>query len=234
MLDDTGLPDLFVGLEPLPAPPVTLPDDPLVQQLASVALPSTVKISAATCLSISSGTGFAVDRRVRRHERPRRRRREHGPGRPSATSCTTRPGPVRSRPRRRPAVRAAARRPAAARSRRRIRTGARPGRRSASRAAAASTSSRRRSRARTRRRAATSTATTRVSRPILELRADIDQGDSGGPLVLADGTVGGVVFAEARTDEDVGYALTPTAVERGDRAGDRSDRRRFRSGTCIH
>ena len=50
---------------------------------------------------------------------------------------------------------------------------------------------------------------TRVTRSILEIRAEIDQGDSGGPLVLADGTVGGVVFAEARTDEEVGYALTP-------------------------
>jgi hypothetical protein len=30
--------------------------------------------------------------------------------------------------------------------------------------------------------------------------------------VLDDGTVGGVVFAEARTNDEVGYALTPTAV----------------------
>ena len=45
LLDDTGLPDLFVGLEPLPAPPVTLPDDPLVEQLAATAQPSTVKVS---------------------------------------------------------------------------------------------------------------------------------------------------------------------------------------------
>jgi hypothetical protein len=53
-----------------------------------------------------------------------------------------------------------------------------------------------------------------VSRAVVELRAQIDQGDSGGPLILSDGTVGGVVFAEARTDEEVGYALTPTAVAR--------------------
>ena len=52
----------------------------------------------------------------------------------------------------------------------------------------------------------------RVTRSILEIRAEIDQGDSGGPLVLANGTVGGVVFAEARTDEQVGYALTPSSV----------------------
>jgi S1-C subfamily serine protease len=53
-----------------------------------------------------------------------------------------------------------------------------------------------------------------VRRDILELRAAIERGDSGGPLVLSDGTVGGVVFAEARTNPDVGYALSPTAVTR--------------------
>ena len=62
----------------------------------------------------------------------------------------------------------------------------------------------------------------RVSRRILELRAMVDQGDSGGPLILTDGTVGGVVFAEARTDESVGYALTATRGH-GDPAVDRTD-----------
>jgi S1-C subfamily serine protease len=52
----------------------------------------------------------------------------------------------------------------------------------------------------------------RVRRDILELRAAIERGDSGGPLVLEDGTVGGVVFAESRTNDAVGYALSPTAV----------------------
>ena len=61
-------------------------------------------------------------------------------------------------------------------------------------------------------RAATSTARPTVRREILELRAEIDRGDSGGPFILEDGTVGGVVFAEARTDPDVGYALSPTEV----------------------
>ena len=64
----------------------------------------------------------------------------------------------------------------------------------------------------------------RVTRSILEIRAEIDQGDSGGPLVLADGSIGGVVFAEARTDEEVGYALTPSSVRRGNRAVHRPDR----------
>jgi S1-C subfamily serine protease len=51
-----------------------------------------------------------------------------------------------------------------------------------------------------------------VTRSILELRAQIEQGDSGGPFVLADGTVGGLVFAESRADEDVGYALSAMPV----------------------
>jgi len=51
-----------------------------------------------------------------------------------------------------------------------------------------------------------------VTREILELRAAIDPGDSGGPLVLADGTVGGMVFAESRSDPNVGYALSPVTV----------------------
>ncbi len=52
----------------------------------------------------------------------------------------------------------------------------------------------------------------RVTRSIVELRAAIVRGDSGGPLVLPDGTVGGVVFAEARSDPTVGYALAPSEV----------------------
>ncbi len=55
-------------------------------------------------------------------------------------------------------------------------------------------------------------ATEQVRRQILELRAEIEPGDSGGPLVLADGTVGGVVFAEAKSDPSVGYALAASDV----------------------
>jgi S1-C subfamily serine protease len=54
--------------------------------------------------------------------------------------------------------------------------------------------------------------TARVTREILELRAQVQPGDSGGPLVLEDGTIGGLVFAQSRTDPQVGYALTPTSV----------------------
>ena len=54
--------------------------------------------------------------------------------------------------------------------------------------------------------------TSRVHREIIEIRAIVEPGDSGGPLLLSDGTVGGLVFAESRTDPSVGYALSPTAV----------------------
>ena len=50
-------------------------------------------------------------------------------------------------------------------------------------------------------RAATSTASSASAAGSSSCARSIDQGDSGGPLILADGTVGGVVFAEARTDE---------------------------------
>ena len=60
-----------------------------------------------------------------------------------------------------------------------------------------------------------------VRRQILELRAEIERGDSGGPLVLKDGTVGGVVFAEARTNPDVGYALSGDRGRGGHPARDR-------------
>ena len=55
-------------------------------------------------------------------------------------------------------------------------------------------------------------ATEHVRRDIVEIRSDIERGNSGGPLMLPDGTVGGVVFAEARTDDEVGYALASRAV----------------------
>jgi hypothetical protein len=40
----------------------------------------------------------------------------------------------------------------------------------------------------------------------------IDRGDSGGPFVLTDGTIGGLIFAESQTQEEVGYALAPLDV----------------------
>ena len=72
-----------------------------------------------------------------------------------------------------------------------------------------------------------------VRRQILELRAEIERGDSGGPLVLKDGTVGGIVYAEARTNPDVGYALSGTEVAAAIRPGI-GRRAAVATGACLH
>ena len=51
--------------------------------------------------------------------------------------------------------------------------------------------------------------------------------------MLPDGTVGGVVFAESRTDETVGYALDPAAVAVAIGPGHRRDEPRLDTGPCI-
>lgn len=49
-------------------------------------------------------------------------------------------------------------------------------------------------------------------REVYQLQAQIRQGNSGGPFVRQDGTVFGVVFAASTTQGDVGYALTSSEV----------------------
>jgi len=77
------------------------------------------------------------------------------------------------------------------------------------------------------------TGSARVTRRIIELRAKVEPGDSGGPLLLEDGSVGGVVFAESKVDPTVGYALSPIEVR--DRiAAALSRTGRVATGPCIH
>jgi S1-C subfamily serine protease len=52
-----------------------------------------------------------------------------------------------------------------------------------------------------------------VEHSILELRAEVEHGDSGGPMIVARGVVGGIVFGESRTAENVGYAITIGSVQ---------------------
>ena len=107
LLDASGLPEVFVGFEPLPRPPVEPPTDATAQgdrrarrgQHASGS-------SAATCGVRIVGQRRGRRRRVRRDERPRRRRRarERGvrvdrrrPGRSTrGSSCSTRSSTSRS------------------------------------------------------------------------------------------------------------------------------------------
>ena len=52
-----------------------------------------------------------------------------------------------------------------------------------------------------------------VERLVLELQTTVRPGNSGGPFVLPDGRVAGVVFAASSGDEDVGYAIAATEVD---------------------
>jgi S1-C subfamily serine protease len=54
---------------------------------------------------------------------------------------------------------------------------------------------------------------TQVTRQIYQIRAVVQQGNSGGPLLSPDGTVYGVVFAQATGQADAGFALTAAQVE---------------------
>ncbi|MFL5682244.1 MAG: MarP family serine protease, partial [Chloroflexota bacterium] len=213
-LDTTGLPDVFVGFEPVPAPPVDRPDDPAARAIAAAAEASTFKVTAATCGLSSVGTGFVVARgyvvtnaHVVAGAGPRGIRVSSARGTildavpvlvdpafdiallyvddlEASSLIFARDDPDRG------AIGATLGYPAG-------------GRLTILPAAVSS------------RYPATGHdiyATQRVRRDILELRAEVDRGDSGGPLILADGTVGGVVFAEARTDPQVGYALAASEV----------------------
>jgi S1-C subfamily serine protease len=215
-LDTTGLPDVFVGFEPLPAPPVDRPSDPAARRIAAAAEASTLKVTAASCGLSSVGTGFVISNgyvvtnaHVVAGAGPRGIRvTDHRGAVHDATPVLVDPSfdiallsvrdlyavPLRF-------ARADPERGEVGAT-----LGYPGGGRLTILPAAVSASY-----------AATGHdiyAHDRVRRQILELRAEVDRGDSGGPLVLADGTVGGVVFAEARTDPEVGYALTATEVAR--------------------
>lgn len=50
-------------------------------------------------------------------------------------------------------------------------------------------------------------------REIYTLAADVQQGDSGGPLLSTRGRVAGVVFAKSAKTDNLGYAITMTALK---------------------
>jgi S1-C subfamily serine protease len=212
LLDDTGIPDLFVGLDPLPAPDIERPTDPAAQQIAAVAVPSTVRVSAQTCAFESHGSGFVVARGyvvTNAHVVAGATTiRVQVPGDQLRDAIPVFDDPELDvallwvRDLDAPALRFAATDPERGAIGATLGFPGGGGLLIEPAAVAGSYVAQGRD----------IYAERLVSRKILELRAVIDPGDSGGPLILADGTVGGVVFAEARTDENVGYALTPTAV----------------------
>ena len=213
LIDASGLPQVFSGLEPQPAPAVPIPGRAEAEQIAAAALGSVVRVDTQACGQIFTGTGFAVAPNfivtnahvvagssgvsVTADVSGRRVRGTVVFFDPELDLALVRTPDLVLRP-----LRFAA---------------AAPGRGTFGAAlghpnggalvvipAAVSTEIRASGR--------DLYGTHTVIRDILELRAPVEPGDSGGPFLLADGSVGGVVFAESRTDAGVGYALDPLAV----------------------
>lgn len=232
LLDDTGLPDVFIGLEPLPAAPIDLPTDAEARAIGQRAAGSILRVVADGCQLESRGTSFVVSpgylvTNAHVVVGARTIAVQSDSGSFTATpvlvdleldvallhvpSLDARPlafaGSDPSR-----GDKAA--------------TFGYPGGGNAvvEPAIVAATYS------------ATGldvTGSNRVTRRLVELRSHIEPGDSGGPLLLVDGTVGGVVFAESRADPSVGYALSPTSVS--DRIASSLNRTaEVSTGPCIH
>ena len=220
LLDASRLPDVFVGLEPVPAPPVERPSDPRARAIADAAAASTVKITAQTCGAISSGTGFAIaaDYVVTNAHvvAGGTTLRVTLGGRPFDAVAVLFDPDLDVAVLHVPDLQARALRFAAS-DPQRAAEGAALGFPAGGSMVAIPAAVAARYDAQGR----DIYGRDRVNRRILELRAAIERGDSGGPFVLTDGTIGGVVFAESRSDEDVGYALSPVnvAVEVGPAVG---------------
>lgn len=211
LLDASGLPDVFLGLEQLPAPPVDVPSDPRAEAIAGGARASVARVSVQACGALLSGTSFAIaDGYLVTNAHV-----VAGADRVSvATSDDRRDATVvLFDPELDVAVLYASDLTAPALTF----AGRNPGRNGVGAAIGypeggqqtivpVAVTSRYRAIGRD------IYGRGRIPREILELRADIERGDSGGPLILDDGAVGGVVFAESRTDPDVGYALAPVQV----------------------
>jgi S1-C subfamily serine protease len=211
-LDATGLPDVFVGLEPAPASPAPLPDDPQVRAIAAAAIDGTVRIASAACGFELTGSGIVVDSGyvvTNAHVVAG----THGSTVTSTAGARADGQVVLFDPDldvallHVPDLGAAALRFATSD----------PADGSAGavlgypgggdlRVSAAAVSREVRAVGRD------IYDNGQVTRNVLELHASVERGDSGGPFVLGDGTVGGLVFAQSRTSADVGYALSPVAV----------------------
>jgi S1-C subfamily serine protease len=234
LLDASGLPEVFVGFDPLPRPPVELPADTTARAIFELASASTFRVVAATCGYESSGSGVVVaeDAIVTNAHVVAGARRGgvkviDADGEPfDATVVLLDPdldvALLHVDGLDAPALRFAAADPE------RGALGAALGYPGGERLTVVPAAV-----------AGAYPATGRdiyaedlVRRDILELHARIDPGDSGGPFVLEDGSIGGLVFAEARTDDQVGYALAPTDVAaRIAPALDRTER--VATGDCV-
>ncbi len=211
LIDASGLPQVFIGLEPIPAPPVDTPQSAEARRIAAAAMASTAEIGSFACAFELTGTGFIVAPGYVVTN-------AHVVAGASATHVTIGDQTVNASvvffdPEldiallHAPGLSGKALRFATTSPERGTQGAAlgHPGGAPLTVIPAAVAGS---YEAEGRDLYGTRT----VTRAILELRASIERGDSGGPFILPDGTVGGVVFAEARSDPRVGYALDPRAV----------------------
>lgn len=232
VLDDTGLPDVFLALERLPSPKVDLPSDSVVRALGTRASASVLRVIADACDIRSSGTAFVVRRSylvTNAHVVAGARRivvqtsRDSYEATPVLVDDQLDVAVLRVDRLDAPPLAFAAADPA------RGATGATFGYPGGGDAVVEPASA-----------SAVYQATgldidgrRAVLRTIVELRADVRPGDSGGPFLLLDGTVGGVVFAESRGDPEVGYALAPTVVA-ARIASALGRTQAVSTGACIH
>lgn len=232
LLDNTGLPDVFLGLEPLPAQGIDLPSDAEARRIGERAARSVLRVVADGCQLESRGTGFVVSSGyLVTNAHVVVGARSIVVQSPTATFTATAVlvdleldvAVLHVSGLDVPSLTFAASDPAP-------RTiGATFGYPGGGNAAVEPASA-----------AAVYDATGldvtgahRVTRRLVELRAHVIPGDSGGPFLLADGTVGGVVFAESRVDPSVGYALSP--VEVASTIGPAIGRTQgVSTGPCIH
>lgn len=211
LIDVSGLPQVFVGLEPFPAPPVATPESARARAIAASAIPSTAAIESAACGYSLTGTGFVVGRGylvTNAHVLAGASKTTVTlAGRRFAASVVLFDPVLDVALLYAPRVRAAPLRFATATPERGAEAAAlgHPGGGPLVVIPAAVSGAYRAE-------GRDLYGDTTVVRNVIELRAAIERGDSGGPLVLADGTVGGLIFAEARSDPSVGYALSPIDV----------------------
>ena len=233
LIEAAGLPDVFAGVPPDPAPPVDGPAQAEAEQIAAIARASTVRVEAVACAAFLTGSGFAVDAeyfvtnahvvagaeevwvsfdgQLERHagvvvhfDSDLDAAVIHVPGLEVTPLALATATPERG-------LRAAA-------------IGFTGGGRQRAIPAAVTRSLEALGR--------DIYGRSTVARQIVEMRADVAPGDSGGPVVLADGTVGGMTFSESQTDAAVGYALSPVAVSRSI-GGALDETEAVDSGACL-
>ena len=211
VLDDSGLPDVFVGLEPIPQAPVDTPTDPQAERIAQRAIGSTFRVTTRACDSQVNGTAFLVApgylvtnahvvagaSTIRVGGGADARDAEAVMFDPTVDLALLHVPSLQG-----PVLRFATSNPSRGALGAALGyTGGGPLQVLPAAVAGSYPATGR-----------DIYGQDRITRDILELRAAVEPGDSGGPLILEDGSVGGLVFAESRTDPEVGYALTPSAV----------------------